>query len=80
MTVFMFRVHIVYMCVYYPPVSPRLYILCMNISDDICVFFCPDLSIETVSGAAVVPVPVSPPAAAVSVQPGEGAAEPTAER
>lgn len=41
---------------------------------------CPDLIIETVSGAAVVSVAVSSPAAAVSVQPGEGAAEPTAER
>lgn len=40
----------------------------------------PDLSVETVPGAAVVSVPVSSAAAAVSVQPGEGAAEPTAER
>lgn len=57
----------------------------MNTSNYIgfCSYFfrlCPDLSIETVPGAAVVSVPVSSPAAAVAVQPGEGAAEPTAER
>lgn len=39
-----------------------------------------DLSVETVPGAAVVSVPVGSAAAAVPVQPGEGAAEPTAER
>jgi len=38
----------------------------------------PDFSTETVSGAAVVSVSVCAAAAAVSVQPGEGAAEPTA--
>lgn len=40
----------------------------------------PDLSVETVPGAAAVSVAVGSPAAAVSVQPGEGAAEPTAQR
>lgn len=42
--------------------------------------FLADLSFETVPGAAVVSVAVGSPAAAVSIQPGEGAAEPTAER
>lgn len=40
----------------------------------------PDFSTETVSGAAAVSVAVSSPAAAVSVQPGERAARPAAER
>lgn len=43
-------------------------------------FLWPDLSVETVAGAAAVSVAVSPAAAAVSVQPGEGAAEPTTQR
>lgn len=41
---------------------------------------CPDFSVETVPGAAVVSIAVSSPAAAVSVQPGERASWPTAER
>lgn len=43
-------------------------------------FLWPDLSVETVAGAAAVSVAVSPAAAAVPVQPGEGAAEPTTQR
>lgn len=42
--------------------------------------FSSDLSAETVPGAAAVSVSVSSPTAAVSVQPGERAPEPTAQR
>lgn len=63
------------------PSARTLVIICASL----CIFslslsLWPDLSVETVLGAAVVSVPVSSAAAAVSVQPGEGAAEPTAER
>lgn len=40
----------------------------------------PDLAAEAVAGAAAVPVAGRPAAAAVSVQPGEGAAEPATQR
>lgn len=42
--------------------------------------FWPDISVETVSGTAAGSIPVSFAASAVSVQPGEGAAESAVER
>lgn len=60
-------------------------VYCLNY---VCLLFkvvksvtvCPDFPTETISGASTVSVSVSSPAAAVPVQPGEGATEPTDER
>lgn len=58
---------------------PTMFVLFKAVKS-VCLSVCPDLPTETISGASTVSVSVSSTAAAVSVQPGEGAAEPADER